>query len=185
MILIVDNTHRKMRKEIKDELFSRHIPCAVIDSERMDRYFPCDIVIATERYIFNDVKYIADIYNSSTVVLYDEKEDLLSFVLRIYDDYKAKHYKKTFALELREMQLYFYRMPLKLTETESLIVKMLLFADDWITRESLASYCLRSQVPDVGSISVHISNINRKAKAVTGLSLIQYKRFSGYKLRSK
>ena len=182
MILIVDNTHRKMRKEIKDELFSRHIPCAVIDSERMDRYFPCDIVIATERYIFNDVKYIADIYNSSTVVLYDEKEDLLSFVLRIYDDYKAKHYKKNFALEMREMQLYFYRMPLKLTETESLIVKMLLFADEWVTRESLALYCLRDVSADTSAISVHISNINRKAKEITGLKLIKYKRFLGYRI---
>ena len=185
MILIVDNTQRKMRKEIKDHLFSRCIPCAVTDTSRMDKYFPCDIIVVTERYILEDVKYMADIYKCPTVILYDEKEDLLSFVLRIYSEICEKQFKKGFILKFVNENLFFAGMPIRITDTQKMMVKMLSFADGWVTRESLALYCLRDSSSDTSAVSVHISNINKKVKEVTGLKLIEFKRFSGYRINVK
>lgn len=180
MVLIVDNTQRKMRREVKEALFSLCIPCSVTSTEKMDRYFPVGAVIATEKYIFSDVKYMAEIYNCPAY-LYDENEDILSFVLKIYGERYNTSYK-SFMLEFSEEELYVCRKHIRLTDTEKMIFKMLLSAEDWTSKESLALYCLKDPCADKGTISVHISNINKKVKAATGFKLIEFKRFSGYRL---
>lgn len=181
MVLIVDNTQRKLRKEIRDALFSRCIPCAVTNTEKMDAFFPTRIVIATEEYLFYDVSYLADIYNCDAV-LYDQNEDLLSFVLRIFSEHYNESFHKSFMLEFVDEELFVCKKHIRLTDTERMIFKMLLCSENWVTKDSLALYCLRDPSSDQGSISVHISNINKKVKAATGLKLVAFKRFSGYRL---
>lgn len=180
MLLIVDNTQRKIRREVRDALFSLCIPSAVTNTDKMDGYFPVGTVIATEKYIFSDVKYMADIY-SCPAFLYDEKEDLISFALKVFKERYNTSYK-SFMLEFSENELFVCKKHIRLTDTEKMIFKMLLCADDWITRESLAIYCLKDPSSDKSTVSVHISNINKKVKAATGFKLIEFKRFSGYRL---
>jgi DNA-binding response OmpR family regulator len=69
--------------------------------------------------------------------------------------------------------------PLPLTETEYVLLLRLRDADGWLTREELADCC---RCGNAEAVSVHLSALNRKAKAIGGRSLILSKRGMGYRL---
>ncbi len=181
MILIVDNTKRKMREKTRADLFNRGIPCVVATTESMDRFLPCDVIIVTERYIFEDAKYIADIYNSSCVILYEEK-DLFDYALNIHNEKcLLKYYGRM--IEYENGMFYFCSSTINFTKTEKRIIACLCCMPDWVSFEVLSAFCLKAAKNSSDSIAVHVCNINSKARKVTGHEIIECRRYCGYRLK--
>ena len=63
MILIIDNTQRKFRTEIRKRFLSDNIPCMVADVSQYDEYLPAPFTVVTERYLLDEVAYVAGLHN--------------------------------------------------------------------------------------------------------------------------
>jgi len=78
MFLIVDNTRRKIRKDIQMKFNERNLPCIISDLDHCDLYMPAAIIIVTEKYLLEPVSYFAKIYDNSPVFLWDEITDFFT-----------------------------------------------------------------------------------------------------------
>lgn len=187
MILIVDNTQRKMRREIREYMLSRSIPCCVCDTDNADLYLPAGAVIVTEAYILSDVRYICGMNGNSPVLLCDDGNDIYKFTDDVFGEYCLKRCngKDSVRAFFENDRLIFRSKEIYLTKTQKRIVRMLLFADDWQTGEKISAYTLKKGRSDEQSVAVHICNINRNTRAVTGAELIECRRFSGYRITDK
>lgn len=169
MILIIDNTQRKLRNELRRKYMKSGIPCVVSDLEHAVEYMPCALIQVTEKYLRDDAKLLASMYGNIPVRVDD---GVISGALGIVS---------TSHLESTETGVRFCSKRLHLTKTEKLIVNMLLMYDKGrITSEYIAVYCMVK--PNVSSVRAHICNINSKAKRATGIELIDCRRFKGYRL---
>lgn len=176
MILVVDNTRRKMRKEIRELLRSKGIPCAVSVSDKIDMLLPASCVVVTERYLLEDVKYMVEFHETSPVYLYDTEKSFGDFVLECVN----AHVKEAPPNMEFEDKLYYYGTPIPLTKTELLIARFLSEVPGWHTVENIAAYCLKNGKDGANNVSVHICNINQKCKRLTNVELIDCRRYSGY-----
>lgn len=70
---------------------------------------------------------------------------------------------------------------LKLTRGEYDTLRVINLSDGYISAEELCEM-LRSDAATEHSVSVHISNINRKAEAISGRILVETKRYKGYRI---
>ena len=86
MVLIADNTERKMRNAARDALLEMGIPCAVAHTDRIeqDSYLPAGVIVVTERYLLDDVEYMSRLHRPSPIVLYNEDIPLPDFALSAY-----------------------------------------------------------------------------------------------------
>lgn len=183
MILIADNTERKMRNITKNALFEMCIPCAVVHTDRIDAYLPSGVIVVTERYLMSDVKYMSEMHRRSPILLYDEKSSLLDFALAAYGEYCMKNTGPGFPLSIGEDSISIRGVAIPMTKTQIRIIRMLLISSDWESGERLALYCLKKRrTPNIKSIAVHVCNINNKVKRVIGINLILKRRYSGYAL---
>ncbi|MBE6588339.1 MAG: helix-turn-helix domain-containing protein [Ruminococcaceae bacterium] len=187
MILIADNTDRKIRREIREWLFSLSIPCAVADTDRIDAYLPAGAVVVTEKYLLSEVEYMASLHEPSPIELYDESAAFSEFIMDVYDRHcrercEGMGYRR---LSCCDGEFLFFNKSVSMTKTEKRILRMLLFSRDWESGERLSLYCLKKQKPDLKSIAVHICNLNKKMNAACGFDMIEHRRFSGYRINNK
>ncbi len=184
MLLIVDNTSRMMRKKIRETLFAESIPCAVTNTDKIDMYLPAGVIIVTEAYLLPDVKYMADMHAPSPIVVYDEKTDFYEFVHDVYDKYCRDECEGVNNLRCHFVngELEYRRKSPRLTKTEKRIFKLLLYKKDWVSAEYLSLYCLKKSKPDPKCISVHVCNLNKSLQKTTGQSIVEHRRFCGYKV---
>ena len=69
-----------------------------------------------------------------------------------------------------------------LTGTEKLIVRHLVFSPGiYMTAEEIAAYILADPSDGTSSVSTHVWNVNRKARIVTDLPMIETRRTRGYR----
>ena len=185
MFLIIDNTQRKMRKIIKEEMMKKNIPCVVTDLNHADLYMPIPLVIVTEKYLYEDAVYIASFYGKSPVVVWDEKTDMITFALN--------KYKELYDIEFANSRIHhvvninneftYCGKPFKLTPSEARIINFLQYSPGWYSRETIAAYCLKNGRKDKDAVNVHICNINNKSDKLIRIKVIDCRRFSGYRLK--
>ena len=182
MPLIIDNTQRKFRRELRDELLKMNIPCAVSDTEHCQELLPAFTVFVTEDYIVPDVKYIADMYSSAAVVKVDPEDIPKAAIKRQYSGISAAARRiAQRRIRFDGKELVFCGKTIALTRAQRLLVSVLVLADGWTDAARLAAYCMR-RTDDTNSVCVHICNINTKAKNATGQPLILCRRYSGYRI---
>ena len=71
---------------------------------------------------------------------------------------------------------------MRLTKTELALLKHMRGIDEFTTASSLVERVLGGKALTEGNIAVHVCNINKKAKAISGRSIIKTCRFKGYKI---
>lgn len=167
MILIIDNSQRKLRNELRNAYLSHKIPCALSDLDHAADYMPCTVIQVTEKYLYDDAKFLASMYNNIPVLVEDSVMDITV---------PENPHLKCFIGGVT-----FCSRKIFLTKTEELIVHMLMMTDIWVSSSEIANYCMK--VPRKSSVAVHICNINAKAQKSTGFELIDCRRFSGYRLK--
>ena len=184
MILIVDNTHRKMCAEIRRSLLHDGIPCVVCDVDHCDEYMPIPLTIVTERYIMEDVDYISGFHGNPKAVLYDESVDFEDFVRNSFQSVYGDVYKKSKISRVKTTgdQLLFCGRPIHLTPVEKRILNLLQYAPRWYDRKEIANYCLSKGKNAAPSVNVHVCNMNTKANNIAGENIIECRRYSGYRL---
>lgn len=185
MILICDNTKRKMRDEVRDTIISKGIPCAVCHTDDIDKHLPAAIAVATERYIVPDVSYMVDMRSPKTPVFtFGEDRPLENFVLEVYERILKERANGTGYSHIRvtDKGIMFCNCFIKPTKTELRIIRLLLSLPYWHTAEKITLYCMKDRSSDFSRVAVHISNLNRKAKAATGRCIIDCKRYLGYRI---
>lgn len=182
MILIVDNTQRKFRKNIRGDMHRKGIPCVLTDSLRCAEYMPTRAVFVTEDYLLKDAQYIAGIYSVPYVrTVYPE--DVEQTAEAVFCDGISNEATRLARRRIRfdGRTLYFCGKPIALTKSEKLIVSLLTLCEDWTDSEIIAAYCMKNP-DDRNSVAVHICNINSKARRATGQGLILCRRYSGYSI---
>lgn len=182
MILIVDNTQRKFRKNIRGDMHRKGIPCVLTDSERSAEYMPTRAVFVTEDYLLKDAQYIAGIYSVPNVrTVYPE--DIENNAEAVFRDGISNEAPRLARRRIRfdGQTLYFCGKLIALTKSEKLIVSLLTLCEDWTDSEIIAAYCMKNP-DDRNSVAVHICNINSKARRATGQGLILCRRYSGYSI---
>ena len=182
MILIVDNTQRKFRKNIRGDMHRKGIPCVLTDSLRCAEYMPTRAVFVTEDYLLKDAQYIAGIYSVPYVrTVYPE--DVGQTAEAVFCDGISNEATRLAHRRIRYdgQTLYFCGKPISLTRTEKLVVSLLTLCEGWTDSEIIAAYCMKNP-DDRNSVAVHICNINSKARRATGQGLILCRRFSGYSI---
>lgn len=182
MILIVDNTQRKFRKNIRGDMHRKGIPCVLTDSERSAEYMPTRAVFVTEDYLLKDAQYIAGIYSVPNVrTVYPE--DIENNAEAVFRDGISNEAPRLARRRIRfdGQTLCFCGKLIALTKSEKLIVSLLTLCEDWTDSEIIAAYCMKNP-DDRNSVAVHICNINSKARRATGQGLILCRRYSGYSI---
>lgn len=181
MFIIVDNTHRKVRKEIATEFNKSKLPYILTDLDHADEYMPCALIIVTEKYLYEDMKYISDLNGKTPVVVWDES-NIVEFAKKAYYEI----YGRTI-FDFNKNRVYydgdnvrFCSKRMWLTPTEKKIVCFLMYCDGWHYKEQIAAFCVRKGKKGVNSVPVHICNINQQSRRMTNTNLIYFKRYQGY-----
>ena len=168
MILIIDNTRRRLREELRHEYLKRMIPCVLSDLDHCAEYMPCSAVQVTEKYLLKDAAFVADMHGVTDVYC---SENVLEFAVP-----HREH------MLLSSNGVVYCSKSIYLTKTERLIVRLLLFAvKGSVMPETVRAYCMSGSAK-LSSVCAHISNINKKAVSATGIPLIDCRRFEGYRL---
>ncbi len=186
MILIVDNSERKYIGQTRDAILAKGIPCAaskLVDS--LDLLFPARLCIVTERYLLEDVKFMASFHSKKTCIkLIEETKDFVNTVLREYEEFYKEDMEraKKARLSFHNKCLCYCGMFTTLTGSEMRIINLLIALRDYCSWEMIKAYCLKGSKTNQGSVAVHISNINAKVQRMFSEDLIECKRFIGYRL---
>lgn len=198
MILIIDEERTKRALDLKKALENRGLPTVFVTVDRIKKYqvFTAAVAFVSSDYMLNMISVrlgkclllcINDsghrIYNKDAI-FYDEcYEDKTEFVLR---QLKDKLFIDPTALQIGELCVEGDSVSvglsfLKLTETEKniLVLAMLLRGQYFDSRTALEA-CFHGCGKNAGKVSVHICNLNKKARSVTGRTLICCKRGVGY-----
>lgn len=182
MILVVDNTRRKMRNEIYRIFYEAKIPCIVSDLDHCDYYMPAALIVVTERYLLEPVKYLAKMYDNSPVILWDEVTDFYEFVFNEYQKIYGFEIFTCFRNRVKAEGnlLYISNKRLRLTDTEHRIFNYLLYYPGYHLKDDIAKYCLKGGFNDMNAVPVHICNINNKAQRLNDRHIISVLRYKGY-----
>ena len=74
---------------------------------------------------------------------------------------------------------------MKLTKSEFAILKHIDEGEGFVSASQLLEGALADKGITLGNIAVHVCNINKKAKAISGRPLIKVRRFKGYRLSDR
>lgn len=97
--------------------------------------------------------------------------------LRFRQDVETVHER---GIRFDGRRVFFRAAELHLTKNEYMIVRLLFHGcGAYFTADEIAAACLADAV---GGVSVHICNINAKAKQAHGVPLIETKRYKGYRI---
>ena len=185
MILIVDNTRRRIISEIRDSLMDMGIPCAVSGSETCVDLLPSTLAVATEAYIFDDVKYSCSITENVPCVLCADEGALQELSKAAFGDAFLSYCTpvRPIYYSLERNSFFVYSKEIYFTPIEKRIISMLLLDGGWCSGERLLPYCNKSRKVSAQSIGVHVCNINKKTLSAVGIDIISCKRYTGYKIR--
>ena len=192
MILIIDNTQRKFRGEIRQRFLLENIPCLVADATQYDEYLPATFTVVTEKYLFDDAVYMAGMHNHDPVYLYEDVKNLYNYIVNTFSEQYGDIFgtSKISRVLIKNGDVLFCGKPLYLTPNEQRILTMLRYAPIdpttkekiYYTKEQLAAYCLEQGRSAAGAVAVHICNMNNKANKTAGVDIIECKRYKGYRL---
>ena len=185
MILICDNTKRKMRDQIRGRLLSEGIPCAVCHTDDIDRHLPAGVIVVTERYIADDVSYMADMHRPrSEIFIFGEDRPIYDFVSESYESTcKKRSLGEGYShVSATDDGIVFCNRFIPMTKTEKRIVRMLMALPEWQSAEKIALYCLKDAGAEPAQVAVHICNLNKKAILSVGRGIIDCKRYLGYRI---
>ena len=95
-------------------------------------------------------------------------------------------YPFLYPARFNEGRAYFYNREVRLTLTEEMIVRHLMFAKgEWHTAKEIACYAYPGSGDKTEeSVCVHVCNINKKSLHITGKKAILAKRYHGYSLNT-
>lgn len=192
MILIIDNTQRKFRTEIRKRLLSDNIPCVVADLSQYDEFLPAPFIVVTERYLLDEVAYLAGMHNQAPICLHEDVRDMYTYIVNAFLERFGDIFgtSKIARVLTKNGEVLFCGKPLYLTKSESRILNMLKYAPTdpvtgekvYYSREQLAAYCMTDGRSAAGAVAVHICNMNQKANKIAGFDIVECKRYLGYRL---
>ncbi len=184
MFLVVDNTRRKIRKEIQFNFNAMNIPCVIADLDHCAEYMPAALIIVTEKYLLDDVKYLSKMYDDTPVALWDGITDFCSFACKSYKDIYGLEVLNCSKgrLKLQNGKVFFGERRIFLTKTEFKILLYLFYTPGWHHKEHIAKYCLNNGKKDMAAVPVHICNINTKFERLAYTRIILFKRYVGYSM---
>ena len=192
MTLIIDNTQRKFRTEIRKRFLSDNIPCVVADLSQYDEFLPAPFTVVTERYLLDEVAYLAGMHNQAPICLHEDVRDMYTYILNAFQEHFGDIFgtNKISRVLTKNGDVLFCGKPLYLTKSEARILNMLKYAPtDPVTREKvyyskeqLAAYCMTDGRSAAGAVAVHICNMNQKANKIAGFDIVECKRYLGYRL---
>lgn len=192
MILIIDNTQRKFRGEIRQKFLADNIPCLVADEDQYDAYMPAAFTVVTEKYLLDDAVYMSEIYNRDPVYLYEDIKDLYNFIINTFSERYGDIFgtSKISRVLTKNGEVLFCGKPLYLTPNEHRILTMLRYAPTdretnekvYYSKEQLAAFCLEKGRSAAGAVAVHICNMNTKANKTVGADIVECRRYKGYRL---
>lgn len=67
-----------------------------------------------------------------------------------------------------------------LTKSEFVILKYISEHDGYVSSQEISEKVAAGRVMTVGSVAVHVCNVNKKATKICGKNLISFQRFKGY-----
>ena len=191
MVLIVDNTRRKFRAPLRERLLAADIPCCVATAQQAAELLPVSLVAVTVAFLFEDVRYLSELYTSAPVLLYEDTDTLYAYLVEALADHcGTRAERKIGRVTIREREICFYGKRIPLTRSEQRILTMLGYAPMasdtgeavYYTSSQLAAFCMEKGRQAAGSIPVHIANINRKTTRAAGVPMIDNKRYCGYRI---
>lgn len=193
MILIIDNTQRKFRTEIRNMFLLQNIPCYVTETSQCDEYLPAPFTVVTERYLLDEVSYIASMrHDQNPIYVHEGIRDLYDYVIRAFSEQHGDIFGtiKISRVLTRNGEVLFCGKPLYLTKSEQRILNMLKYAPDdpitkekiYYSKEQLAAFCMTDGRSAAGAVAVHICNMNNKANKIAGFDIVECKRYLGYRL---
>ena len=181
MFIIVDNTRRKIRTEIALRMHEANLPFIMTDLDHADEFMPCALIIVTEKYLYEDMKYISDLNGKTPVVVWDET-DMAEFAKKTYFELYGreifKFNKNRVFHDGKNVRFCSRRM--HFTPTEKKIICFLMYCDGWHSKEQIAAFCLKKGKKAVNSVPVHICNINQISRRHTNNNLIFFRKLEGY-----
>ncbi len=184
LIIVVDDTARRIRYDIRPLLLEMSIPCIVTDSRHFDRFLPCELIIVTEKYLLDDVTYVASMYGKCDTVCIDEYLPMTDEVMKAITARFGSFFEHSRErVTVSDGNVFYRGRRLYLTPTEMRILNLFLYSDKTYSPEAVAAFCLA----DVKrcSASTHINRINSKARCAVGLPIIVNKRYKGYTLNQQ
>ena len=185
MILLIEtNYKRKEIYEIREALLKESIPCAVGRAEETELYMAASLILTADRVAVGEVRSIAEMYRLKAEVAFCETDTLFAFAKERYLSIENEALARIRGISEKDRFLSVGGKEIYLTKTEMRIARGLITAprDTWLTPDKLSSYCLKEPSKNENTVSVHISNINKRCERVNRQALILCRRFSGYKL---
>ena len=176
MILILSDSKEKA-KNLQKFLLKNGIFCNV-NSDRDTALFSSSACIALGGHI-------SPVCEIPTFQAKNEKDSgILSFIEK-YAPYETESYSyKQLTVGNTRDNVFYLGYPLTLTNTEFAILRLFAkFEGNNLSAETIADYCALSGSSK--SVSLHIFNINGKAKEIGGRTLIKNNQKSGYFLNNE
>lgn len=188
MIIIVNDSTPGSAPLVQKIFLENYVPCALIGTSELVDMLPAAIVVgerlsasvAIAMCEFNGCEYNVIRGFHSGISPAETADDICDLMREkginlnmICDD--------RFTYEAGEV--YFYDRSLYLTKRETIIARLIFYANRWLTVDDIARYCWPADKrPSKGAVSVHVHNINAKSEKYCGIKLIRYKRYRGYML---
>ena len=200
MVLLVDDEKQPRIAEIRDQVRNSGIPCISVSLNDIQRYSDAVMVFAfvpTENYLnivslrCKRVPLLAvnesgsRIYNKDVLFFDKEKHSsyllfILGFIKDKYGIEAGKYHTYDASVIGREVVCGVNKF--SLTPAEYRIISLLAVSrSNWICEKVIADVCFDDPSKSC-RVSVHICNINNKAKLYIGHPLIRTKRGKGYML---
>lgn len=204
MVLIVDDSVKRRKYELRNLLYYAGIPCAVVNSEQLRDCSPARMTVtfaenetqlsitsiragATDYIVVNDTG--KKMINSDAYFYSWERDGIfVEFIKKRALELHGINVEYPFLYPARfnEGRAYFYNREVRLTLTEEMIVRHLMFAKgEWHTAKEIACYAYPGSGDKTEeSVCVHVCNINKKSLHITGKKAILAKRYHGYSLNT-
>ena len=193
MILIIDNTQRKFRADVRNIFLLRNVPCFMTETSQCDAYMPAALIVVTEQYLLDEVSYIAGVHRSNCpICVHEDLRDLYDYAIDAFSERYGDFFGTTKISRVltRGGETLFCGRILYLTDCEKRILNMLKYAPIdpdtneriYYSKEQIAAFCMIDGLDAVGAVTVHISHMNSKANKATGFDIVECKRYMGYRL---
>lgn len=176
MILILSDSKEKA-KSLQKFLLKNGIFCNV-NSDRDTALFSSSACITLD-------EYISPVCEIPTFHAKDEKDGAIIPFIEKYAPCETENYSyKQLTVGSSRNNVFYLGYPLALTNSEFAILRLLAkFQGNNLTAEIIADYCALSG--STKSVSLHIFNINSKAKQIGRRTLIKNNQKSGYFLNKQ
>ena len=202
MVIIVDNTEKSRKRELRSRFLNLNIPCAVCTADSLKKLAPArfTVVFAESESMLTTVSIRAGateliavnvtgkpIRNPDAYIIDPSRDtDVVNYVIRRAREAYLINALDPDATPVRfDGEYTFFRnRHLRLTPDEKMILRHLVLSKgEYHTPDEIARYCFAApSARDLSRVRTHICNINRKALTAADLKLIIAVRGKGYKV---